>query len=236
MLIAARALLGVAGATLAPSTLSLIRNMFPDPRERTVAIGVWIASFSAGARHRPAGRRRAARALLVGLGVPDRRAGDGAAARGRAACCCPSTATRTPAGWTSPARRCRSLAVLAVIYGLKRIAEDGLGWLPRRSRSSPGVGDRASLFVRRQRRLADPLIDLRAVPDAARSAPSLATNMLGVLRGFGVVRLHRPVPAARARAARRSRRACGSLPSALGFIVGVDAGAGAARAGSARPT
>ena len=31
MLIATRALLGVAGATLAPSTLSLIRNMFLDP-------------------------------------------------------------------------------------------------------------------------------------------------------------------------------------------------------------
>jgi DHA2 family multidrug resistance protein-like MFS transporter len=44
MLIAMRALLGLAGATLAPSTLSLIRNMFHDPRERTVAIGVWISS------------------------------------------------------------------------------------------------------------------------------------------------------------------------------------------------
>ncbi|TIM03057.1 MAG: MFS transporter, partial [Mesorhizobium sp.] len=49
MLIVSRALLGIAAATLAPSTLSLIRNMFLDPRERTVAIGVWIASFSAGA-------------------------------------------------------------------------------------------------------------------------------------------------------------------------------------------
>jgi MFS transporter, DHA2 family, multidrug resistance protein len=48
MLIAARAVLGLAAATLAPSTLSLIRNMFHDPHERTVAIGVWIASFSAG--------------------------------------------------------------------------------------------------------------------------------------------------------------------------------------------
>jgi MFS transporter, DHA2 family, multidrug resistance protein len=48
MLIAARAILGVASATLAPSTLSLIRNMFLDARERTVAVGVWIASFSAG--------------------------------------------------------------------------------------------------------------------------------------------------------------------------------------------
>ena len=50
MLIAARALLGVASATLAPSTLSLIRNMFHDPKQRTVAIGVWIASFSAAGR------------------------------------------------------------------------------------------------------------------------------------------------------------------------------------------
>src|SRR6185369_8267169 len=48
MLIAARALLGVAGATLAPSTLSLIRNMFLDPRQRTTAIGVWISSYSVG--------------------------------------------------------------------------------------------------------------------------------------------------------------------------------------------
>ena len=48
LLIAARALLGVAGAALAPSTLSLLRSMFLDPRQRTVAVGVWISSFSAG--------------------------------------------------------------------------------------------------------------------------------------------------------------------------------------------
>src|SRR5881296_1505695 len=49
MLIATRAALGLAGATLAPSTMSLIRNMFLDPKQRSVAIGVWIASYSAGA-------------------------------------------------------------------------------------------------------------------------------------------------------------------------------------------
>src|SRR3970040_2337581 len=41
MLIVSRALMGIAGATLAPSTLSLIFNMFPDPGQRAVAIGVW---------------------------------------------------------------------------------------------------------------------------------------------------------------------------------------------------
>src|SRR6266511_303989 len=48
MLIACRALLGIAGATLAPSTLSLIFAMFSDPRQRSTAIGVWITSYSAG--------------------------------------------------------------------------------------------------------------------------------------------------------------------------------------------
>src|SRR6201999_2436366 len=48
-LIVARGLLGIAASTLAPSTLSLIRNMFLDDRQRTVAISVWIMSYSAGA-------------------------------------------------------------------------------------------------------------------------------------------------------------------------------------------
>lgn len=48
MLIVSRALLGIAAATLAPSTLSLIRTMFADPRQRSFAIGVWMASFSIG--------------------------------------------------------------------------------------------------------------------------------------------------------------------------------------------
>src|SRR5262245_32763502 len=48
-LIAARALLGVAGATLAPSTLSLVRNMFLDPQQRTAAISAWVSSYSVGA-------------------------------------------------------------------------------------------------------------------------------------------------------------------------------------------
>jgi MFS family permease len=49
MLIITRAILGVAGATLAPSTLSLLTAMFRDPAERTFAISMWISSFSAGA-------------------------------------------------------------------------------------------------------------------------------------------------------------------------------------------
>jgi MFS transporter, DHA2 family, multidrug resistance protein len=48
VLIGARALLGIAGATLMPSTLALISNMFRDARQRGIAIGVWAASLSGG--------------------------------------------------------------------------------------------------------------------------------------------------------------------------------------------
>lgn len=49
MLLVARALLGIGGATIAPSTLSLIRNMFHDPTQRKEAIGLWTAGFAGGA-------------------------------------------------------------------------------------------------------------------------------------------------------------------------------------------
>ncbi|HEV8190830.1 MAG TPA: MFS transporter [Ktedonobacterales bacterium] len=49
MLIAARALLGIAGSTLAPSALALISNMLRDPKQRALASGVWLVSFMAGA-------------------------------------------------------------------------------------------------------------------------------------------------------------------------------------------
>ena len=83
MLIAMRAVLGIAGATLAPSTLSLIRNMFPDQRSGRSPSACGRQLSWAG--DRPAGGWRAARALLVGVGVPGRGAGDGAAAGAGAA-------------------------------------------------------------------------------------------------------------------------------------------------------
>ena len=49
LLIAARALLGVSGATIMPSTLALIRSVFPDQQQRTRAIAIWSAGATAGA-------------------------------------------------------------------------------------------------------------------------------------------------------------------------------------------
>jgi DHA2 family multidrug resistance protein-like MFS transporter len=72
--------------------------------------------------------------------------------------------------------------VLAVIYGLKRIAQDGAGWLPALFiLIGVAVG---AMFVRRQRTLADPLIDLRLFQAPAFSA-SLAAYTLGIFVAFG---------------------------------------------------
>ncbi|WVM93333.1 MFS transporter [Halopseudomonas pachastrellae] len=54
MLIFTRALLGIAGATLMPSTLALIRNLFHVEHERTLAITIWMTGFIVQ-RHWPAG-------------------------------------------------------------------------------------------------------------------------------------------------------------------------------------
>ena len=48
MLILSRALLGVAGATIMPSTMSMIRHMFPRPEQMGQAISVWLACFMGG--------------------------------------------------------------------------------------------------------------------------------------------------------------------------------------------
>jgi DHA2 family multidrug resistance protein-like MFS transporter len=73
-------------------------------------------------------------------------------------------------------------AVLAVIYGLKQIAQDGLGWFPSLSiLAGLAVG---VVFVRRQGRLADPMLDLRLFRIRAFSA-SLAAYALSIAVVFG---------------------------------------------------
>jgi MFS transporter, DHA2 family, multidrug resistance protein len=181
MLIATRALLGLAGATLAPSTLSLIRNMFQEPEQRRVAIGVWITSYSVGAAIGPflGGLMLQhfwwgsvfllavpVMVLLLALGpvlLPE---------------------FRDPgAGRLDLTSAAMSLAgVLSVIYGLKRIAQDGVALLPALSIvTGLAIG---VAFVRRQRRLDDPLIDLRLFRAPAFSA-ALTTYMLATFVAFG---------------------------------------------------
>ena len=184
MLIAARALLGVAAATLAPSTLSLIRNMFQDPGQRRMAVGVWISSFAVGGAAGPLIGGLALEwfwwgsvfllavpvmALLLVLGpllLPEFR--DPEPKR------------------LDPGSAALSLAaVLALIYGLKQLAEgDGPGWIP--ALAIAGGAAAGAVFAHRQRRLADPLLDLQLFRLSGFKA-ALGSNMVSFFTGFGVL-------------------------------------------------
>ncbi|MCR6625914.1 MFS transporter [Pseudoxanthomonas japonensis] len=177
MLIAMRALLGIAGATLAPSTMSLIRNMFHDEHERQFAIGVWIAAFSVGGAIGPLvgglllqwwwwGAAFLAAVpvmvLLLVLGpklLPEYRDPD--------------------AGKLDPASMAQSLsAVLAVVYGLKRIAEYGMD--PRGVAVLLAGVALGALFVRRQKHLAYPFLDVTLFRRPAFSAAIVAYALAGL--------------------------------------------------------
>jgi MFS transporter, DHA2 family, multidrug resistance protein len=184
MLIASRALLGIAAATLAPSTLSLIRNMFLDPRQRTFAIGVWTTSFAVGAAVGP---------LLGGVLLEFFWWGSVFLLAVPVMALLLAVGPRLLPEYRDPNARPLDLfsaglsvvAVLAVVYGLKQVAENGLGWTPAVAIVA-GVAV-AATFVRRQRALADPLIDLRLFRSSTFSASLVATTLtFAVLFGISL--------------------------------------------------
>jgi len=215
MLIVSRALMGIAGATLAPSTLSLIFNMFPDPGQRAVAIGVWIAAFSAGGAIGPVLGGIMLESFWWGsvflLALP---------VMGLLLILGPRVLPeyRDPAAGRLDLRSAgMSLAaILALIYGLKETAQDGFGTRPAMAILIGVVV--GWLFVRRQRNLEDPLIDIGLFKTPAFNG-SLATNVMSIFVAVGyflfvaqylqLVLGLTPLEAG-----------LWSLPSAAGFIVG----------------
>jgi len=157
MLILARAALGIAGATLTPSTLALIMNLFRDPKQRAAAVGMWVGCFTAGAIIGPL----AGGALLDHfwwgsvflLGVP-------AMVLLLVAGPILLPEYRDPhAGRLDLTSVALSLAaILPIIYGLKEVARQG--WRPAPIAVFVAGVAVGVLFLRRQRRLADPLLDL----------------------------------------------------------------------------
>jgi DHA2 family multidrug resistance protein-like MFS transporter len=181
MLIGARALLGIAAATLAPSTLSLIRNMFHDPRERTFAIGVWIASFSAGGAIGP---------VLGGLLLAHFWWGSVFLLNVPMMLLLLAVGPRLLPEFRDPnagrldllSAALSIVAVLSVIWGIKRLAEFGPGWLPLAGIvAGLAVG---AIFLRRQRTLSDPLIEVGLLRKPAFAA-ALGINILTIFIVFG---------------------------------------------------
>lgn len=157
MLIAARALLGVAGATLMPSTLALISNMFQDPKQRGTAIGIWAAGFSVGIALGPVVGGAMLEAFWWGsvflLAVPVM-----ALLLITGPILLPEYKDENAGRIDLPSVLLSLAAILPVIYGVKEIAKHGI---EPASVIAVIVGAAfGHVFGRRQLHLDDPMLDL----------------------------------------------------------------------------
>lgn len=157
MLIAARALLGIAGATLMPSTIALATTMFPQPRQRTLAVSVLMSCFMAGMAIGPLVGGLILELFSWGavflLGVPVM-----ILLLLTAPALLPEYRDSNAGRIDMPSIGLSLAAVLPVVYGLKDAAAQGLGPAPV---VAVGVGlCFGTAFVRRQHRIDSPLLDL----------------------------------------------------------------------------
>ncbi|WP_037064482.1 MFS transporter [Pseudonocardia acaciae] len=214
-LIAARAVLGAAGAAVLPSTLSLISHMFTDARQRATAIAMWVTALSVGLAIGPiiGGLLLASfwwgSTFLIGAPV--------------------MLVAMVAAPWLLPEYRDPDagrldaasvvlflLGILPVVYAVKRVAEHGVDWPVPAALVAGGVF--GALFVRRQRRLASPLLDVRLLADRT-TAAALGTLLLGMMALNGVEYL---VPQYLQQVGGLSPLAAGLwlLPGAAGLVAG----------------
>ncbi|MFJ6039076.1 MFS transporter [Streptomyces ardesiacus] len=180
-LIAARAVLGIGGATLMPSTLALVRTMFTDPAQRAKAIALWSGVMTAGVAlgsvlsgvlveyfwwgsvflvNLPA------MALLLVLGP----------------FLLPESKDPAPGRFDWPSVPLSMAAVLPVVYGLKEIPSEG--WNVRYVVSVTVGLLFAALFVHRQRTTASPMIS-PALFRGRGFAPAVALNLVSAFGMMG---------------------------------------------------
>ncbi|MFI1941316.1 MFS transporter [Streptomyces purpureus] len=183
MMILARALLGVAGATLMPSTLALIRNIFHDPKERSLAIGIWGAMASAGAAVGPVVGgfllehfwwgsvfliNLPVMAVLVLVGVK----------------LLPESKNKVTGPWDLISVGLSLIGMIGVVYAIKEAASHGVNW---EAGAAAAVGAAALYgFVRRQLTLPTPLLDMRLFRHRGFSGAVLA-DLLTILGLSGLV-------------------------------------------------
>ncbi|MEV7286595.1 MFS transporter [Streptomyces sp. NPDC093252] len=183
MMIVARALLGVAGATLMPATLALIRNLFHDPRERSLAIGIWGATASAGTAIGPVMGgfllehfwwgsvfliNLPVMAVLVLVGAK----------------LLPESRNPHPGPWDMASVLLSLVGMIAVVYAIKEAASHGFAWATVGA-AVLGLGALYA-FVRRQFALPSPLLDMRLFRNRGFSGAVLA-DLLTIFGLSGLV-------------------------------------------------
>ncbi|HZX37135.1 MAG TPA: MFS transporter, partial [Streptomyces sp.] len=183
LMILARALLGVAGATLMPSTLALIRNIFHDPKERSVAVGIWGAAASAGAAVGPVVGgfllehfwwgsvfliNLPVMAVLVLVGIR----------------LLPESRDPNPGPWDLTSVALSLIGIVSVVFAVKETAVHGL----RGDTVAAAAIGLAALycFARRQLTLASPLLNMRLFHHRGFSGAVLA-DLLTILGLSGLV-------------------------------------------------
>lgn len=224
MLIAARALLGIGGATLMPSTLSLIRNVFHERRERRIAIAVWSAAFAAGAGLGP---------LLGGvllehfwwgsvflINVPVM-----LLLMVLGPLLLPESRDPQPGRFDLPSAGLSLASALTFVYGMKRFGEYGpdafaVLWLA----VGAGIG---TVFVIRQRTLATPMINIRLFAHRPFSV-SVATNLLAIFALVGLMFFF-PQYLQMVHRMRPIEAGLWMLPAAIAAVLGAVAAAALAR-------
>jgi DHA2 family multidrug resistance protein-like MFS transporter len=215
LFIAGRALLGVAGATLAPSTLSLVRDMFTDPRQRGAAVGAWTVAFTGGAVAGP---------ILGGLLLEFFWWGSAFLVNlpfmvvlvAAAPLLVPESRDPEASGFDLPGAVLSLAAVLGLVHAAKRLAEHGPD-LHALTALAAGAALLA-LFVLRQRRAAHPLMDVSLLARPAFTAAigsnlvlSFAAGGMGLLTFTFLQTVHGLSPL---------HAALWALPTILGTVLG----------------
>ncbi|MEU9468615.1 MFS transporter [Streptomyces avermitilis] len=183
LMILARALLGVAGATLMPATLALIRNLFHDPRERSFAIGIWGATASAGTAVGPVvggfllGHFWWGSVFLINLPVMIVLVLVGIRLL-------PESRNPDPGPWDLSSVVLSLVGMIGIVYAVKEAASHG----PSLDALAVAVLGAAALFgfVRRQLVMPKPLLDMRLFRNRGFSGAVLA-DLLTVLGMSGLI-------------------------------------------------
>lgn len=180
-LIAARAAMGVFGAMLMPSTLSLLRTIFTHRDQRRLAIAVWASMFSAGAAVGPVVGGILLEHFAWGsvflLSVPVL-----LPLLVFVPLLVPETRDPNPGRLDPVSIALSMLTMVPVVYAIKEVAVHGLSAVPVVF-AVAGIGF-GVLFVRRQLGMASPMLDMRLFR-RGRFSGALVINLLSVVALVG---------------------------------------------------